>query len=138
MSKTPTQIDREIQEALGLPPEIMKKWRSKIAAYKRAVAAMEAGYSDDAFRTMVKARDTLDKVIYEATGHVPYTAGRPAHLAAPIVAMEAERKELVGRTWHQAQEKGREANYRRLRGEIKRITEEEREAKRPYEWMKKG
>ena len=137
MSKTPTQIDREIQEALGLPPEIMKKWRAKIAAYKKAVAAMEDGYSDTLFRAMVKARDVLDKVIYDATAHVPYTAGRPAHLAAPIVAMEAERKELLNRTWHQAQEKGREANHLRMRGEIKRITEEEREAKRPYEWMKK-
>jgi len=137
VSKTPTQLDREIQDALGLPPTITKKWRTKIAAYKRTVAKMEAGYSDDVFRAMVKARDALDKVIYDATGRVPYVAGSPAHLAPPIQAMEAERKELLGRTWHQAQEKGREANYSRLRGEIKRLTEEEREAKRPYEWMKK-
>lgn len=137
MTKTPTQIDREIQEALGLPPAVMKKWRAKIAAYKKAVTAMEAGYSDTAFWAMVKARDVLDKVIYDATAHVPYVADRPRHLAAPIVAMVAERAELLGRTWDQAQEKGREANYRRLRGEIKRLTEEEREAKRPYEWMKK-
>jgi hypothetical protein len=137
VSKTPTQLEREIQEALGLPPAITKKWRAKVAAYKRAVAKMEAGYSDDAFRAMVRARDALDKMIYDATAHVPYVAGSPAHLAPPIQAMEVERKELIGRTWHQAQEKDREANYRSMRQEIKRLEEEQREAGRPYEWMKK-
>lgn len=137
MSKTPSQLDRDIQESLGLPPAIVKKWRAKIAAYKRAVAAMETGYSDTAFRAMVKARDALDKAIYDATAHVPYVVGSPSHLAPPIQAMEAERKELLGRTWMLAQERGREANYRASREEIKRIVEEEREAKRPYEWMRK-
>jgi hypothetical protein len=126
----PAQLDREIAQAIGLPVDVLKKWRSRIAMYKRAVAAVESGYTDADFWKMVKARDALDKVIYEATAHVPYTSDA-------IQALERERKELVSSTWEQAQERGREANYRSLRGEIKRITEEEREAKRPYAWMKK-
>ena len=137
MAKTPAQLDREIQESIGLPAAVVKKWRSKVAAYKRAVSKMEAGYSEDAFRAMVKARDALDKTIYEAGAHVPYVAGRSAHLAPPIQAMEAEREELVGRTWSQAQEMGRAANERAHREEIKRLKEEEREAQRPYEWMRR-
>lgn len=63
--------------------------------------------------------------------------GSPPIWPSRFKAMEAERKELIGRTWHQAQERGREARERSMRGEIKRLVEEEREAKRPYEWMKR-
>ena len=86
---------------------------------------------------MARARDTLDKLIYEATAHVPYEAGRPAHLTEAIQALERERKALVASTWEQAQERGREANYRRSREESKRLEEEERESRRPYEWMRR-
>jgi hypothetical protein len=133
----PAQLDREIAQAVGLPADVLKKWRSKVAAYKRAVAAVESGYTEDGFWKMVKARDALDKMISEATAHVPYTAGKSQYESDAIQALERERKALVSSTWEQAKERGREANYRSLRGEIKRITEEEREAKRPYEWMKK-
>ena len=136
MVKT-AQLDREIAQALGLPAAFMKKWRAKIAAYKRAVADVEDGYTDDGFRKMVRGRDALDKLIYEATSFVPYEAGRPAHLSEAVQALERERKALVAGTWEQAKERGREANYRRLRGEVKRIEEEEREARRPYEWMRR-
>jgi hypothetical protein len=137
VAKPGAQLVREIQEALGLPPAVVKKWRSKISAYKRAVATMEAGYTEDAFRAMVRARDALDKAIYDATAHVPYVPGGAPHLAPPIQKMEAERKELTSSTWHQAQEKGREANRRASEAEIKRLKEEEREARRPYEWMRR-
>jgi hypothetical protein len=126
----PAQLDREIAQAIGLPHEVLKRWRSKIAAYKRAVANVESGYSEADFWKMVKARDALDKVIYEASAHVPYTSDA-------IQALERERKELVSSTWEKAQERGREANYRASRAEIKRLEEEEREARRPYEWMKR-
>jgi len=84
VAKPPAQLDREIQEALGLPAAVVKKFRSKIATYKKAVATMEAGYTEDAFRAMVRARDAIDKAIYDATAYVPYVAGQPAHLAQPI------------------------------------------------------
>lgn len=137
MTKTGTQLDREISEFIGLPAEITKKWKSKVAAYKRAVAAVEAGYTDAGHMKMAKARDALDNVIYEATAHVPYVVGGKPHLSPPIQALERERKELLASTWDRAQERGREANYKRLRGEIKRLTEEEREVRAPYEWMRR-
>jgi hypothetical protein len=137
VAKPGAQLVREIQEALGLPPAIVKKWRSKISAYKRAVATMEAGYTEDAFRAMVRARDALDKAIYEAGAHVPYVADEPAHLSPAILALEKERVELLGKTWLQAQERGREVKRRAGEAEIKRLKEEEREAKRPYEWMRR-
>lgn len=137
MATPPAQLDREIAQAVGLPADVLKKWRSKVAAYKRAVAAVESGYTEDGFWKMVKARDALDKMISEATAHVPYVAGQSQYESDAIQALERERKALVSSTWEQAKERGREANYRSLRGEIKRIAEEEREAKRPYEWMEK-
>lgn len=137
MAKRGAQLDREIQEAIGLPPAVVKKWRSKVAAYKKAVAKMEAGYSEPAFWTMVRARDALDKMIYEATAYVPYVEGSPSHLSPPILALEKERAELVGKTWLQAQQKGREANERAHREGVKRLKEEEREINRPYEWMRR-
>lgn len=135
--KSGTQLDREIAEALGLPAEITKKWKAKVAAYKRAVAAVEAGYSDEKHLKMAKARDALDKLIYEATAHVPYVVGGKPHLSPLIQALERERKELVASTWDRAQERGREANYQGYLKETKRLKEEEREANAPYAWMRR-
>lgn len=138
MAKPSSQLAREIAEALGLPDAITKKWTAKVAAYKRAAAAVEAGYTDAGFWKMVKSRDALDTLIYEATAHVPYVVGGQRHLSPPILELERERKDLLASTWDRAQERGREANYQRLRGEIKRITEQEREAQKPHEWMRRG
>lgn len=74
MAKSAVQLDREIAQSLALPPAVLKKWRSKVAAYKRAIGRLEAGYSDDLFYAAVRARDALDKMIYEATAHAPYSA----------------------------------------------------------------
>lgn len=137
MTKTGTQLDREIAEALGLPDEITKKWKSKVAAYKRAVADLEKGYSDAGHLKMAKARDALDKLIDIATAHVPYVPGGKPHLTPPIQALERERKELVSSTWDRAQERGREANYHRGRQEIERLKKEERTVHAPYEWMRR-
>lgn len=137
MAKTAAQLDREIAQSLGLPAEVLKKWRSKVAAYKRAIAKLEAGYSDDLFYAAARARDALDKAIYEATAHVPYDPAKPAHTSDAIQALERERKELVSSTWEQAKERGREANRRAGEEEIKRLREKEREAQRPYEWMRR-
>lgn len=135
MPKSAAELDREIAQAV-LPPAVMKKWKSKIAAYKRAIAKLEAGYSDDLFYAAARARDALDTLIYEATAYVPWDPAKPAHMSPAIQALERERKELVSSTWEQAKERGREANRRASEAEIKRLKEEEREAKRPYEWMK--
>jgi len=137
VAKSAAQLDREIAQSLGLPAEVTKKWRSKIAAYKRAIAKLEAGYSDDLFYAAVRARDALDKAIYEATAHVPYDPAKPAHTSDAIQALERERKELVSSTWEPAKEHGREANRRASEAESKRLREEEREARRPYEWMRR-
>ena len=137
MTKTAAQLDREIAQSLGLPAVIMKKWRSKIAAYKRAIAKLEAGYSDDLFRAAVKVRDKLDDMINEAAAHAPYVPGQSPYLSDAIEALNRERKELVSSTWAQAQERGHEANRRAGEAESKRLREEEREARRPYEWMRR-
>lgn len=137
MAKSAKQLEREIAQVLGLPAEVTKKWRSKVAAYKRAIAKLEANYSDDLFYAAVRARDALDKMIYEATAHVPYDPSKPAHLSDAIQALERERKELVSSTWEQAKERGREANRLSHEAESKRLREEEREARRPYEWMQR-
>ena len=115
----------------------MKKWHGKIAAYKRAIAKLEAGYSDDAFRAAVRARDALDKTIYEGVAHIPWAPGQKQHEADAIQALERERKALVSSTWQQAQDRGRDANRRASEAEIKRLREEEREVQRPYDWMRR-
>jgi len=137
MAKSAAQLDREIAQTLGLPPAIMKKWRSKVAAYKRAIGKLEEGYSDDLFHAAVKARGKLDDTINEAAAYAPYVPGQSPYLSDAIQALENERKQLVSSTWQQAQEKGREASYKRGREESKRLQEEEREARRPYEWMRR-
>lgn len=137
MAKSAAQLDREIAQSLGLPDVVTKKWRSKVAAYKRAIAKLEAGYSDELFHAAARARDALDKAIYEATAHVPYDPAKPAHTSEAIQALERERKELVSSTWEPAKERGREANRRSGEEEIKRLREQEREARRPYDWMRR-
>jgi hypothetical protein len=137
VAKSAKQLEREIAQSLGLPSVITKKWRSKVAAYKRAIAKLEEGYSDDLFYAAVRARNVLDKTISEATAYVPYDPAKPAYLSDAIQALERERKELVSSTWEQAKDRGREANRRAGEEEIKRLREEEREARRPYEWMRR-
>ena len=129
MAKSAAQLDREIAQSLGLPPAVLKKWRSKVAAYKRAVGNLEAGYSDELFYAAVRARDALDKMIYKATAHVPYDPAKSAHTSDAIQALERERKELVSSTWESAKERGREANRRASDAESKRLREEERETR---------
>lgn len=136
MSKTPAELDREVQEAIGLPPAVMKKWRTKITACKKALRELGAGYSEPAYWKAVRARDALDKMIYEAAGHVPYGTG-PAHLAPPIVAMEAEKKALLEGGMEAVSARGRDANARARAEETKRLRAEEREIQRPYDWMKR-
>ena len=137
MAKSATQLDREIAQSLGLPAAITKKWLSKIAAYKRAIAKLEAGYSEDLFRAAVKARDKLDDTINEAAAYAPYVPGQSPYLSDAIQALNRERKALVSSTWEQAQERGHEANRLVHQAESKRLREEEREARRPYEWMRR-
>lgn len=126
MTKTPAQLERDLAQLL-LPPEVIKKWRAKVAAYRRAIIRLEAGYSEDLFQGAVRARNALDSAIYDAVGHVAYVPGQPAYASEGIQALERERKELVSSTWEQAQERGREVNYQRSRDQIKRIREEEHE-----------
>lgn len=137
MAKSAAQLEREIAQALGLPSAVTKKWRSKVAAYKRAIAALEEGYSEDLFHKAVRARDALDKVIDEAAAHVPYVPGQSPYESEAIQALSRERKDLVSSTWERAQDLGHEANRRAGESEIRRLREEEREARRPYDWMRR-
>lgn len=137
MAKTAAQLEREVARALGLPPAVTKKWRSKVAAYKRAIVDLERGYSEELFRVAVRARDALDKVINEAAAHVPYVPGQSPYQSDAIQTLKRERQELVSSTWERAQERGYEANRRSYSEETKRLREEERESRRPYEWMRR-
>jgi hypothetical protein len=137
VAKTAARLEREIAQALGLPPAVTKKWKAKVAAYKRAIVKLEAGYSEDLFHAAVRARDALDKMIYEASAHVPYDPARPAHASDAIQALERERRELVSSTWERVQERGQAANRRGYAEEMRRLRKEEREVRRPYEWMRR-
>ncbi len=136
MTKTPAQLDREIAQTI-LPPAVMRKWNSKIGAYKRAISKLEAGYSDELFKVAARARDALDKTINDAAAYVPYTPGQSPYLSEALQALERERKQLVSSsTLQQADERGREANYQRSRVQLQKLKEEEREAQRPITWMR--
>jgi hypothetical protein len=135
MSKTPAELDREVQEAVGLPPAIVKKWRTKIAACKKTLRELEASYSEPAFWKAVRARDALDKIIDEACQHA-YTPGASPYQSPPIAAMVEEKKALYEGGLEPVSARGREANYRARMEESKRLKAEEREIQRPYDWMK--
>lgn len=115
----------------------MKKWKTKVTAYKRAISKLEAGYNDDHFYGAVRARDALDKAINDAAAYVPYVPGQPAHTAKAIQSLEHERQALVSSTWLQAQERGRAANYQSGREQIAKLKEEEHEDQRPTAWMRR-
>lgn len=137
MAKSAAQLEREVAGALGLPPAVTKKGRSKIAAYKRAIVDLQGGYTDEGFRAAARARDALYKVIDEAAAHVPHVPGQSPYESSAIQALWRERDALVSSTWEQAQERGREASRRAYADEMKRLREEEREARRPTDWMRR-
>ncbi len=132
-----SKIGREVQALLGLPSEVVKRVRTKMAAYRKAVREVESGYSDAGLRKMAKARDAIDYAISDAVAHVPYVPGEKPHLSPAIVELERERNELVRGTWEAALERGRSANASAHRAEIKRLDEEIREANRPFDWIKR-
>ncbi len=137
MPRTPASLDRDIQAALGLPAAVIKRWRTKVAAYRKAVRELEGGYSDAGVMKLAKARDALDTAIWDASAHIPYSPDQKPHLSPPIVELQRERDELVRGTYTQAQAAGREANERASRAELKRIDAEIRERDRPYDWMRR-
>ncbi len=137
MPKNKSQLNREIAQAIGLPEEVLKKWRARTTAYKRAITALEVSYGDTAFRAAVQARRALDKALDEAAAHVPYVPGRSPFLSEAIQTLERERKELVSNTLAQAEHRGREANRQRHHEASTRLRDEQRAANRELSWMRR-
>lgn len=137
MAKSTAKIATEIQELLGLPPTAVKKWRTKMAAFRKAANDLAYGYTDAGMERMRKTRDAIDKAIYDAVAEVPYVPGAKQHLAPPILKMEAERQKLVDELWEPSIAKGRAANEQASRAELKRLDEAIRERDRPYDWMRR-
>ncbi len=119
---------RAIPEQYLAIAAIYPKWQRAIATARRAIAAVEAG--DDDWQAIKRAKDRLYKIVDEAAAYAPLTYKDPA-----IEALLAEIAALP--SIDQATERGREARGRERSAELKRLREEEREAQRPYEWMRR-
>jgi hypothetical protein len=104
------------------------KWQRAIAAARRAIADVEAGSGD--LNPLFRAKDRLYKLIDEAAGHAPLGYQDPA-----VTSLYAEIEALPKPS--EVEERGRQARERAQRGEIKRLREEERELRRPNEWMRR-
>lgn len=107
---------------------IYPKWQRAIAATRRAIADVESGGED--WMSIKRAKDRLYKLVDEGAKHSPLSYKEPA-----LELLYAEMKTLP--SIEQATERGRQVRERQQREEIKRLREEEREARRPYEWMRR-
>jgi len=107
---------------------IYPKWQRAMAAVRRAIAAVEGG-SDD-WQSIKRAKDRLYKLVDEAAREAPTSYRDPAInvLYGEIAALPSI---------DQATERGRQVREKQQRAEIERLREEEREARRPYEWMRR-
>lgn len=104
------------------------KWIRAVAATHRAIDAVREGSGN--WEAIRRAKDKLYKLADEAAREAPLTYHDPA-VKALIAEIEALPKiDDVEKEGLAAREKMRSA-------EIKRLREEEREANRPYEWMKR-
>ena len=107
---------------------IYPKWQRAMANARRAIAEVEAG-SDD-WKAIQRAKDRLYKLVDEAAGHAPLSYKDPA-----VAELHTEISSLP--SIEQATERGRAARGRERDTETKRLREEEREAQRPYDWMRR-
>lgn len=107
---------------------IYPKWQRSIAAARRAIADVAAG--DEDWKPIQRAKDRLHKLIDEAAAHSPLSYKEPA-----LDLLYAEIKALS--SIEDAVNQGRDARIKARNEEIKRLREEEREARRPYEWMRR-
>jgi hypothetical protein len=130
MTKTPTQLDAEIAASLATSAiaPVLKKWRAGVAAYRRAVAQLEAGADD--WQPARKALDKLDKLIHQAAQHAPLSYKDPA-----VDALHQEKAALP--SFSEARERGQAVRSKARDVEIGKLRTEEREARRPYDWMKR-
>ncbi len=128
MPRTRAQLDREITQHLetsAIAP-MMKQWRAAIAAYRREIAKLEAGYED--WEPARRARDKLDKLIHLAAGYAPKSYGDPAidSLHAAIAALPKIADARIEGTI--ARSKDREIQLEELRIAKRKVDKE-------YEWM---
>jgi hypothetical protein len=107
---------------------IYPKWQRAIAAAQRAIAEVEAGAED--WKPIQRAKDRLYKLVDEAAALAPLSYKDPA-----LDLLLAEIKALP--SIDSATSRGRDARDKQRSAELKRLREEEREARRPYEWMRR-
>ena len=107
---------------------VYPKWQRAMATARRAIAEVEGGNDD--WMSIKRAKDRLYKLVDEAAAHAPLTYKDPA-----VEALLGEISALT--SIEQATERGRAARDRERSAELKRLREEELEARRPYEWMRR-
>jgi hypothetical protein len=116
------------QRAIATARRAIPKWQRAIATARRAITDVETGAED--WMPIKRAKDRLYKLVDEAATRSPLSYKEPA-----LELLYAEISALP--SIEAATERGREVRERAQRGEIKRLREEEREAQRPYAWMRK-
>ena len=104
------------------------KWQRAFASARRVIADVEAG--DEDWMAIKRAKDRLYKLVGEAAGHAPLSYKDPA-----VEALLNEISTLP--SIEDATRRGGEARQTKWSAEMKRLREEEREAQRPHEWLRR-
>jgi hypothetical protein len=125
--KLTSALDRDIAASISID-RVKKRWRSKLAAYQRAIAALEAGTGG--LEPAERALTGMYKVIDEMAQHAPKSYADPE-----TKALQAELDSRVKIT--DAQSRGLESRQRARSEEIRELRNQEREANRSIDWMRR-
>ena len=127
-------VKRAIPEQYLAIAAIYPKWQRAMATARRAIAEVETGTGSETgredWKALQRVKDRLYKLVEEAAAHAPLSYKDPS-----ITALYGEIKALP--SMEETVNKGREARIKERDAEIKRLREEEREARRPYDWMRR-
>lgn len=128
MTKSPKQLQREIDAMLAIAP-MMSKWRRGIAAYNKAIVTLRAGGDEQDVRV---ARERLHKLIHEAAKYAPLSYRDPE-----VEKLNAEYAALA--SFSDAIDAGRSARAKIYRDQADGLRQQEREDARnsPTYWMRK-
>jgi hypothetical protein len=125
--KLVSALDRDIAASLAID-RVRKRWRTKLAAYQRAIAALETGSGE--LEPAERALTGMYKIIDEMAQHAPRSYADPE-----TIALQAE---LDGRVKiADAQSRGLEARSHARSEEIRELKDQEREANRSIDWMRR-
>lgn len=108
--------------------KVYGKWLRAMTAAHVAIAQVEAGSED--WQVIKRAKDRLYKLVDAAAREAPLSYKDPA-----VGALLAELEALP--SIEAATLRGRDARDKARQQELRRLREEEREAQRPYAWMKR-